>query len=116
MRCRAFKTQRSFADGFRNRIHGRQQLRRRWLLLLLRRHLALIELVKNLLPRQGIVGSLDAGRKAVEAPITLLLIRTVAFDAVVVQKIFAQRSGDAERRDDDHGRKRHAADHAVIRT
>ena len=114
MRRRAFETQRGLADGFRDRIHGREQFRLLRLLLLLRRHLALVELIENLLPHQGVVGSLDLGRERVETPVTLLLFRAVALDAILLEEILTQRRGDAEGWDEGQGCKGHAADRALI--
>ena len=53
------------------------------LFLLLRRHVAVIELIENLLPKQRIIRRLDVVRESVETPIPLLFLRAMALDAIL---------------------------------
>ena len=93
MGCGGFETLRRLTDGGRDRIHGCEQFRFRWLLLLVRRHLALVELIENLLPEQRLVRSLDCGGERIEPPVALLFLGAVALDAVLPQKRFERCSG-----------------------
>ena len=87
MRCGGFETLRRLSDGGRDRIHGREDFRFRWLLLLVRRHLALVELIENLLPEERLVRSFDCCGERIEPPVALLFLGAVAFDAVGLQEL-----------------------------
>ena len=73
-------------DGTGKRVEDVRHFMRRRLLLVLRRHIASVELIKNVLPSLGsvVVGNFPEG--FIETDLAFLLLRAVALDAVAVEE------------------------------
>ena len=93
VRSRGFETLRGIGDGLRDRIDRREQFWLLRVLFFLRRHVTLIELIENVLPKQGIVRVLDLCGESIKAHVAFLLLSAVAVDAVGFEELGGRSGG-----------------------